>query len=75
MTKREIIESARQLSHDEQVDLAMEFWKIVESRDDDFALTDDQKAELDRRIAEADRNPQAAEDWASVKEKLLRGEL
>ena len=75
MTRQQIIDNARQLSRDEQIDLAMELWDIVELREDDFALTDAQKAELDRRSAESDRDPQPAEDVDSLTARLLRGEF
>lgn len=75
MTKQQIIENVKQLPRGEQIDLAMELWDAVDISDSEFPLTDDQKAELDRRLAEADSNPQPAEDVELLKARLLRGEF
>ena len=70
MTRREIIESAKQLPRDEQLDLAMEFWEIVDPQDGDFPLTDAQKAELDQRIEDLEKNPTAGESWEIVRKRI-----
>jgi putative addiction module component (TIGR02574 family) len=75
MTKQEIIDSARHLPREDQIDLAMEFWDAIEIGDGDFPLTADQKVELDLRLAEADSNPQCAEDIELLKSRLLRGDF
>ena len=38
--------------------------------DDDFELTDELRAELDRRIAEHDADPDSAIPWEVVRERL-----
>jgi putative addiction module component (TIGR02574 family) len=63
------------MRRDQQIHLAMELWKAIEVRDDDATISDEQRAELDRRIAEADANPKPSEDWNALREKLLRGEI
>jgi putative addiction module component (TIGR02574 family) len=75
MTKQQIIDSAKQLPRDEQIDLAAELWDAIEVSNGDFPLSEEQKAELDRRIAESDSNPQPAEDVESLKARVLRGDF
>ncbi len=72
MTKSELLEYALALPHDQQIELAMDLWDAIEFRADDFPLTVAQKAELDRRIAEADANPSEALPWEQVREQILR---
>ena len=72
MTKQEIIESAKRLPREQQVDLAMEFWDLVEIQDNDLPLTDDQRAELDRRIEDYVREPRGGRPWKDVKQDILR---
>ena len=73
MTKQQIIESAKHLPREEQIDLAMELWDAIV--DDDLPLTSEQKFELGRRMSESDSNPQPAEDVESLKARLLRGDF
>jgi putative addiction module component (TIGR02574 family) len=75
MTKREILENVRQLTRDEQVDLAFEIWDLVDVRQDQFPLDDEQRTELDRRVAESNANPQPAEEFDALKARLLRGDF
>ena len=72
MTKQQIIESAKKLPREDQVDLAMEFWEIVGPTDEELPLTDELKAELDRRIEAFERNPSDARPWEEVREEILR---
>ena len=72
MTKREILDNVRQLSRDEQVDLAVQIWELVDPSSDELHLTDAQKGALDLRIEEFERNPQAARPWEQVREEILR---
>jgi len=72
MTKREILDNVRQLSRDEQVDLAVRIWEIVEPTNDELHLTEAQKAALDLRIEQFERNPQAVRPWDVVREEILR---
>ena len=38
-----------------------------------FVLTDEQKAELDRRIAEHEADPDSAIPWEQVRQRLMGG--
>lgn len=75
MTKQQILDTAKQLPREEQIDLALEFWDAVHVSELDLPLTADQQGELDRRMVESDSNPQPIEDVQAIKDRLLRGEL
>jgi putative addiction module component (TIGR02574 family) len=75
MTRQQLLNEAKTLPREDQIELARDLWEIIDLDENDFPLTDEQKAELDRRIAEADADPTAAEDWESLKTKLLQGEF
>jgi putative addiction module component (TIGR02574 family) len=75
MTKEQIIENVRQLPRQDQLDLACELLEIVDPAPLDGPLSDELKAELDRRMAEADAEKAPPEDLETLKAKLLRGEF
>ena len=53
MTLRDIIEEAKKLPRDEQVDLIDELYCMINVDPDDLALTPAQSADLQRRMEEA----------------------
>ncbi len=57
----------------DRADLAMALWESLSDaqRAADLVLTDEQRAELDRRWAEHVAHPAAAVPWADVRAKLL----
>ena len=57
----------------DRVELAMALWDSLSGDDRDRALdlTNEQRAELDRRWAEHLENPGSAVPWADVRAKLL----
>lgn len=59
----------------ERVDLAMAFWDSLTpaEQEAEFDLTPEQRAELDRRLAEHIADPASALPWEEVRRKLLRG--
>ena len=61
------------LPADDRAQIAIALWESLTEtqRDAAFHLTDDQRAELDRRWAEHERNPGAAIPWSEVRRKLL----
>ena len=62
------------LPADDRAELAMALWGSLSDseREAEFALTDAQAAELDRRWAEHLANPESAVPWSEVRRKLLR---
>ena len=61
------------LPADDRAELAMALWESLSDaeREAEFALTDAQAAELDRRWAEHLVNPESAVPWSEVRRKLL----
>lgn len=62
------------LPADDRAELAMALWDSLSDseREAEFALTDAQAAELDRRWAEHLANPDSVIPWSEVRRKLLR---
>lgn len=61
------------LPAEDRAELAMALWESLSGseREDAFELTDDQRAELDRRWTEHLANPGSAIPWSEVRRKLL----
>ena len=57
----------------DRAELAIALWESLSDseREGAFKLTDDQRAELDRRWAEHIENPGSAIPWSEVRRKLL----
>jgi putative addiction module component (TIGR02574 family) len=68
MTLAEIVK----LSVPERILLVEEIWDSIADEPDALQLTDEQKAELDRRLAAHRANPGAAQPWADVRERLRK---
>lgn len=62
----------RKLSVAERIQLAQDLWdSIAEDGAEALPLTDEQRDELDRRLADAEQNPGIGRPWAEVKARLL----
>ena len=57
----------------DRADLAMALWESLtdDERQGELMLTDEQRAELDRRWSEHLEHPGSAVSWAEVRRKLL----
>jgi putative addiction module component (TIGR02574 family) len=57
----------------DRAELAMALWESLTEaeREGELGLTDEQRAELDRRWAEHVENPDSAVPWSEVRRKLL----
>jgi putative addiction module component (TIGR02574 family) len=66
------------LSVAERIQLAEDLWDSIPLEAADIPLTEAQKAELDRRLEDLERDPDAGEPWEVVRarlyERLKRGE-
>ena len=66
------------LSTAERIELAEDFWDSIPSEGADLTLTEAQKAELDRRLEDLERDPDAGESWEDIRarlyDRLKRGE-
>lgn len=61
------------LSATDRAELAMALWESLTDveRNGELELTDEQRAELDRRWDEHTKNPGSAVPWSEVRRKLL----
>lgn len=58
------------LSVAERIQLAEDLWDSVAAETGDIALTDAQKAELDRRLHDLERNPDDGAPWDEVRDRI-----
>ncbi len=72
---RDTLRKLLELPAAERVDLAMALWDSLTpaEQEAEFDLTPEQRAELDRRLAEHLADPTSAVPWEEVRRKLLRG--
>ena len=55
---------------EDQVQLAQQLWDRLEDQGYEPELTGIQKAELDRRLADYEQNPDCGSSWEEVKARL-----
>jgi putative addiction module component (TIGR02574 family) len=62
------------LSVAERIQLVEDIWDSIAAEPEAVALTEEQRQDLDRRLAEQEANPGAGRSWADVKARLRRSE-
>ncbi|MBI5890494.1 MAG: addiction module protein [Nitrosomonadales bacterium] len=67
----QLIQQARVLNTDEQIELVEAIWDGIVSRGAAPSLTETQKSELDRRLADHLANPDDVVPWSEVKASAL----
>ncbi len=71
MTKKALFEELLELSPAERVQLAEDLWDSVAATPGDIpALTEAQRDEIDRRMADHERDPSSARTWDDVRARL-----
>jgi len=58
------------LSVSERIQLAQDIWDSIAEVPDSIPLTDEQKAELDRRLDAYHKDPSAGSPWSIVRERF-----
>lgn len=58
------------LSVPERIQLAEDLWDSIAAKPDALPLTDTQRAEIERRLAEHDRDPESALPWEEARCRL-----
>jgi putative addiction module component (TIGR02574 family) len=71
MASSQLPPEIRQLPIPIRVQLADQIWDSVIEDEASFELTNAQKAELDRRLAAQEANPDLGSTWEEVKKRLL----
>ena len=69
---RPLLDQVRQLNVQDQLELVETLWDEISSRNGVPPPTDAQIAELDRRLAYHDANPDDVVPWQQVKAEALR---
>ncbi len=62
------------LSVAERIQLVEDIWDSIAEEADALPLTDAQREELDRRLADQEANPGVGRPWSEVKARLLGSE-
>src|SRR5690242_13956937 len=62
----------RKLSIPERLDLVEDIWDSIAQDAEALTLSAEERAELDRRWAEHERDPSSAIPWETVRDKLVR---
>lgn len=72
MSKTEILAELPKLTPDERFEIRVKLAELDDDRwlDEDDPLTDEQKALLDARIADMERNPNASISWDEAKKRI-----
>ena len=72
MTKADLRDEFRKLSLAERLELVEELWDSIAAKceRDPIPLTDEQRADLERRLAEADADPAGGSPWEDVLERI-----
>jgi putative addiction module component (TIGR02574 family) len=67
-----LLAEARKLSVAERIELAEAIWDTVAEEADAIPLSDELRAELDRRLADMESDPDAGSPWEEVRARLER---
>ena len=74
MSPYEMPSDFRGLPIAQRLDLVEQIWDSIIEDEAQFNLTEAQKTELDRRLAEHTAAPGRGDSWENVKARLLNGE-
>jgi putative addiction module component (TIGR02574 family) len=70
VNKATLLAEIMRLPEDERRQLIEEVLDSLDPELDDFRLTEEEKAELDRRLEEHERDPESALSWEEVRAEL-----
>lgn len=66
------LEEILRLSVEERIQLVEAIWDSIAEHPEALPVTDAQRRELDRRLADHLRDPQATRPWSQVRDSLRR---
>ena len=72
MTHLALPAQIREMPVPDRVALVEQIWDSIVEDEAGFELTDNQKAELDRRLAQRASSMSRGSDWADVKHRILK---
>jgi putative addiction module component (TIGR02574 family) len=67
-----LLDDALRLPVPERIELVQAIWDSIVAESASVALTDEQRDEVDRRLADAVSNPKDERPWAEVRSSLER---
>lgn len=70
MASRSLRRELLRLSTTEKIELVEELWDSIPESDENLALTSAQREDLERRLAEADSDPDGGQAWEVVREQI-----
>ena len=70
MTTRSTLSEILLLSVDERIQLAQDIWDSIAAVPEAVTLTDDQRQELDRRLAAYEENPDEGIPWEEFRKQF-----
>jgi putative addiction module component (TIGR02574 family) len=73
MAKTDPISDILRLSVAERIQLVEDIWDSIAVEPDALTLSEEQREELDRRLADQEANPGVGRSWSEVKTRLLNG--
>ena len=68
------LEEILKLSVSDRLELVTAIWDSIPDNAESIPITDQQKAMLDKRLADLDENPDAAIPWSEVRARLLNSQ-
>ncbi len=66
------IDDLRKLSIPERIELVEDLWDSIAANSDSLVLTEAQAAELDRRLAAHDADPDEGIPWPELRDRLQK---
>jgi putative addiction module component (TIGR02574 family) len=67
------LEEVLRLPVAERIRIVEAIWDSIADSPESLDLSDEQKAELDRRLESLEKNPDAGSPWSEVRERVWRG--
>ena len=67
------LDEVLQLPVPERIRIVEVIWDSIADTPEAVELTDEQKAELDRRLENLEKNPNAGSPWSEVRERIWHG--
>lgn len=71
MDYQSVLRAVESLPIGDRIRLVQDVWDRLGNQGSELELTEEMKAELDRRVEELDRNPEAGIPWEVVKARAL----
>jgi len=68
-----VLDEVLQLPVPERIRLVEVIWDSIADTPEALELSDEQKAELDRRLESLEKNPDTGSIWAEVRDRIWRG--